>query len=528
MKEEGCIDCVDAKHPLLLLQQHQHKNSMGETEYHKEKSREVIGNSLQLNVQESALIISGPNAGGKTLVLKTCGLLGWLVKYAIPIPAQEGSRFDYFHDILADIGDSQSVSNDVSTFSGHLSMCRDILSVVQSQHHHRASSHYSLIILDELGTGTDPHQGAALAQAILEQLINSTEHTRVVLSTHFATLKELAYHDPRFRIAAMEFIHDEPTYRLVYDYIGQSYAFELASRMHFPVTILSRARQLLSEENQRLIFLQEELHKQLTTIKQLEQNLTKQITQQKEHEVALTRKQYLLDEEIAAYRQGHRTRYIEDFLEKEKYLQQLMDNLSHLNRSLTANLAPTSSHDQSLFSDAILNNETNFLSLSKELQSERLALSKSYLTDRNLLQQHQAEALPSDELANIGDRLLILSPGEHFGCYGFVMSKDKGRTMLNLRVTTKDDKEIGVKVERYFVAKPIKSTASSSLCSSFSAASALAEDNKMLKRIEKYQKQQMRQQQKGSVSMQSNFIELTSQEKELLKLLNEDTQSSVW
>jgi DNA mismatch repair protein MutS2 len=137
---EGSIRCVDARHPVLLL-----------------RGTEPIGNKIELNQSATALVISGPNAGGKTIVLKTAGLFALMAKHAIPLPAKMGARVD-FMQVMADIGDMQSVSGDLSTFSGHLVVCREMLSHAQSYTGH------SLVLLDEIGTGTDPAQGAALAQ----------------------------------------------------------------------------------------------------------------------------------------------------------------------------------------------------------------------------------------------------------------------------------------------------------------------------------------------------------------------------
>lgn len=140
MGNEGSIRCVDARHPVLLL-----------------RGTEPIGNRIELNQSATALVISGPNAGGKTIVLKTAGLFALMAKHAIPLPTRQGARVDYMQ-VMADIGDMQSVSGDLSTFSGHLVVCREMLAHAQSYTGH------SLVLLDEIGTGTDPAQGAALAQ----------------------------------------------------------------------------------------------------------------------------------------------------------------------------------------------------------------------------------------------------------------------------------------------------------------------------------------------------------------------------
>jgi DNA mismatch repair protein MutS2 len=124
VSDEGCIRCINAKHPILLL-----------------RGLVPIGNNIELHENATALVISGPNAGGKTIVLKTAGLFGLMVKYGIPLPAREGARVDFMH-VMADIGDMQTVSQDISTFSGHLLLCRQILECM----HNKVANH-SLILL---------------------------------------------------------------------------------------------------------------------------------------------------------------------------------------------------------------------------------------------------------------------------------------------------------------------------------------------------------------------------------------------
>ena len=150
----------------------------------------------------------------------------------------------------------QTVSGDLSTFSGHLVVCREMLAEATLHKRHG----HSLVLLDEVGTGTDPSQGAALAQAILEDLINS--QVRVMVTTHYQRVKELAADDRRFRIAAMEFIDNRPTYRLRLGSVGESFALEAGERMNLPERVLSRANSLLDDESRRIIALQKALEEE--------------------------------------------------------------------------------------------------------------------------------------------------------------------------------------------------------------------------------------------------------------------------
>lgn len=196
----------DARHPVLLKK---------------------IGrpSTVPLNIklgEEQIVIITGPNAGGKTVVLKTIGLLSLLLQAGIHIPADPDSNIHLFDRILIDIGDEQSIEDDLSTFSSHLINTKSILE--------NAAKH-SLVLLDELGTGTDPAEGSALAIAVLKRLRD--KNSTVLASTHHGTLKLFAQDEEGFVNAAMEFDHEKltPTYKFKLGTPGSSYAFEIAKRI---------------------------------------------------------------------------------------------------------------------------------------------------------------------------------------------------------------------------------------------------------------------------------------------------------
>lgn len=220
----GAIDLRAARHPVLAL-----------------RGVAVVPNDLQLSQEHAALVISGPNAGGKTVALKTVGLCALLVQHGCFVPAQEGSRVDRFDAVLAAIGDQQTVHGDLSSFSGHLLALQRILD---------AAAPGTLALLDELASGTDPAQGAALAQAVLEVLLD--RGARLVVTTHFARLKGLAAADPRFAMAATQLIGGNPTYRLISGTTGESRAFELARRMGLDEALVARAEGLMEGGEQAL------------------------------------------------------------------------------------------------------------------------------------------------------------------------------------------------------------------------------------------------------------------------------------
>jgi DNA mismatch repair protein MutS2 len=192
---------------------------------------------LDLSVDDQkVIIITGPNAGGKTVVLKTIGILSLMVMSGIHIPADPDSNFHFFDNILVDIGDEQSIEDDLSTFSSHLSNIKDILNKATAR---------SLILLDEIGTGTDPSEGSALASAVL--LLLKEKGSVVLASTHHGSLKLFANDVQGFQNAAMEFDtrNLRPTYAFKQGIPGSSYAFEIAKRIGFDENFLKIARENL-------------------------------------------------------------------------------------------------------------------------------------------------------------------------------------------------------------------------------------------------------------------------------------------
>ena len=217
----GRVALREARHPLLLAQAWQ------------DPERAVVPVDLELSPDRPLLLITGPNAGGKTIALKTLALFALMAQVGCHLPAAEGSRLPVFEALYAIIGDEQSVAENLSTFSAFVKQIREVLAEADTR---------SLVLVDELGAGTDPDEGAALARAILETL--AERGALVVATTHLEPLRAFASSEPRARNASVEFDTRTlaPTFRLRYDVPGQSYALAIAGRLGLPPALIERAQ----------------------------------------------------------------------------------------------------------------------------------------------------------------------------------------------------------------------------------------------------------------------------------------------
>jgi DNA mismatch repair protein MutS2 len=225
----------DGRHPLLLA-----------------KGVNVVPFDLAMDASERTLLVSGPNTGGKTVLLKAIGLISMMSQAGIPAPVGAESRIPVFDDVLADIGDEQSIEASLSTFSAHLKNLSEIL---------RLATGDSLVLIDELGSGTDPQEGAALGWAILETL--TSRSTTTLASTHLGQLKELATQVPGVVNASLQFdaVQLAPTYRLIKGVPGRSYGISIARRLKLPEEVVARAEERLPQGERDMAALIERLEK---------------------------------------------------------------------------------------------------------------------------------------------------------------------------------------------------------------------------------------------------------------------------
>ena len=229
---DGRMELHRARHPLLYLKLSTQKD--GETVSH------TVPNDIAIDPPRQALIISGPNTGGKTVALKTTGLCALLARFGLPLPVDAESAIPLFDSIYTDIGDEQSIERDLSTFSGHVNNINGFL--------HRCDSN-TLVLLDELFVGTDPVQGAALAVALLEDLVQRDATT--IVTTHLEGLKTLAYQSDAFANASMGFDLESlsPTYEMTMGIPGRSYAVRIAARLGLDESVVQRTSDILAGQD---------------------------------------------------------------------------------------------------------------------------------------------------------------------------------------------------------------------------------------------------------------------------------------
>ncbi len=240
LNDDNIIFLNKARHPLI-------------------NAEDVVPINFSIGEKYNTLIITGPNTGGKTVVMKTVGLLTLMTMCGMLIPVSDGSKISIYKNILVDIGDEQSIEQSLSTFSSHMNRVIGIL---------KKADYRSLVLLDELGSGTDPVEGAALAVAVIEKL--KSQGATTITTTHYQELKMYAIDTPDVENASCEFNVDtlKPTYRLIIGAPGKSNAFAISSRLGMPDEIISHAKSLITSENRKFEEIIDNLEKARITLEE--------------------------------------------------------------------------------------------------------------------------------------------------------------------------------------------------------------------------------------------------------------------
>lgn len=296
LRKQPELRLVNAFHPLLLLQ-------------NKAAGKEIVPLNVELDKEHRILIISGPNAGGKSITLKTVGLLQLMLQSGLPVPVAEGSVMSFFQHLLADIGDSQSIEYALSTYSSRL---------IKMNHFIRMAGGRSLVLIDEFGTGTDPELGGAIAEVILEEL--NRRNSFGIFTTHYTNIKLLADHLNGVRNASMLFDPEtlRPLYKLVIGQPGSSYTFEVAEKIGLPKQVLDRARKKVQKDKLRLNSMLSDLHRQKHRV----ESELKELKQKSEKTEAAETRFEQLSEKLTAK------------LEKERGRQEELRKLQDLGRRM--------------------------------------------------------------------------------------------------------------------------------------------------------------------------------------------------
>ena len=292
----------------------------------------VVPISLSFGKGKQMVVITGPNTGGKTVTLKTIGLLLLMVQTGIPIPASANSAFPIVDKIYTDIGDEQSIEQNLSTFSGHVKNIIEIIKEADSS---------SLLLLDELGAGTDPQEGAALGLAIMEDLLEKGAF--VIISTHLTPLKYFAIKHPAIKPAAMEFDHTtlSPTFRVIEGTAGRSNAFIIAGRLGLSARLIERAKGSLSQGEIHAEDILAELERNKRAINEYKDRIAHQLKEaealKEEYAALLTAFEERKEEALSL-----RIRKLDSFLrDSQRQVEETLAKLSHSPSQARPQLAKT-------------------------------------------------------------------------------------------------------------------------------------------------------------------------------------------
>lgn len=304
INDDGSVNLKKARHPLI-------------------DKNKVVPINLSLGESYQSLIITGPNTGGKTVALKTLGLLSAMTMCGLLIPVADGSSITIFSHILADIGDSQSIEQNLSTFSSHTNKVIEILKTADER---------SLVLLDELGSGTDPVEGAALAVSVIKRLMESG--ALIMVTTHYQELKVFAINSVNVENASCEFDIEtlRPTYRLIVGSPGKSNAFAISESLGMPKDIIEDAKSLVSDANTRLEEVIGKLEASRIELEHQKDEISRLKRQAEEHEEIVRKEREELERAKSAELEKARLRAMTIIEQTKAESNELLDELDKLRK----------------------------------------------------------------------------------------------------------------------------------------------------------------------------------------------------
>lgn len=302
--DDGIISLKKARHPLI-------------------DRNKAVPIDLELGSSYQAMVITGPNTGGKTVALKTAGLLSAMTMCGLLIPVSDGSSISIYEHILVDIGDSQSIEQNLSTFSSHTNKVIEIIDTADSS---------SLVLLDELGSGTDPVEGAALAVAIIRRIMKNG--AKLMVTTHYQELKVFAIDSPDVENASCEFDIEtlKPTYRLIVGSPGRSNAFAISESLGMPADIINEAKSSVSESNTRLEEVISKLEAARTDLERQRDEIARLKAETAEHEEIIRREKEELERNKAEELEKARLRAMTIIEQTKAESNELLDELEKLRK----------------------------------------------------------------------------------------------------------------------------------------------------------------------------------------------------
>jgi len=295
INDKGIMELYQARHPML-------------------EEDEVVPIDLWIKEDKRGLVITGPNAGGKTVSLKTAGIITLMAMYGLMVPAKEWSKISIFKNIFVDIGDTQSIEQNLSTFSGHITNFVEFVKNVDEN---------TLILMDEVGAGTDPEEGASLAMSLIDYFMN--EKAKVIVTTHYNSLKRHSIEDERLENASCMFDYDniEPLYKIKVGIPGSSSGLLVAEKLGLPKKLINKAKSFMNQEHLKLEKTIADLEKKLSSTEDLKEKL-------KRENEELQKKMSFYEEELEKITQKRTRKKMESLRDFENEFFNLKDKLNNI------------------------------------------------------------------------------------------------------------------------------------------------------------------------------------------------------